>query len=401
MGTFKDTNYSKTIDSLVQATKDKLVNPYYAFSDKKPTKVIYYCQNLEKSTTDEASELYESHVGRSSPLKFNKIIDFYLYGIEKVITEFGLTENGIEANDITGECIVLPNTISPKPGDFFSIPYVKEDILFKVNDVTPDTLSNGSNIYRVQYALELTDKRDSIEAQVVKTFRFLTGNIGTDFKTVLEDCDYELGLKLESIIGELKTFMTNVFFDSKLQTFVFNHDGWHIYDPFMIEFLIRNKILGGTTCVFHATALNKTFSMDYMKSFFYFLEHPEDGTERFRNEATADIISDPNSLFVTRLDDYYEIRVNDKTPYKTRLQLIDPDVVEHIRKNERYEQANPKEFYNLWIDYFNGSDVSINTATIDLVRSIDVLDNLACFYSLPITIFVLEQFITKLLKRTS
>ena len=55
MGKFSDTRYVNTIDSLVNATKSKLENPYYQFADKKPTKVTYYSQNIEKSTLDESS----------------------------------------------------------------------------------------------------------------------------------------------------------------------------------------------------------------------------------------------------------------------------------------------------------------------------------------------------------
>ena len=57
MGKFTDTKYTNTIDSLVNATKSKLNNPYYKFNDRKPTKVTYYAQNKEMSTLDEASGL--------------------------------------------------------------------------------------------------------------------------------------------------------------------------------------------------------------------------------------------------------------------------------------------------------------------------------------------------------
>ena len=50
-GRFTNTNYGKTIDSLVQATKGVLNNPYYIHSNKKPTEVTYYKQNVEKGTT--------------------------------------------------------------------------------------------------------------------------------------------------------------------------------------------------------------------------------------------------------------------------------------------------------------------------------------------------------------
>ena len=97
MSKFSDTKYINTIDNLVSATKDKINNPYYKFSDKKPTKVTYYTQNVEKSTLDEASGLYEAHLGSKSPFKFNKIKDLVLYGIDRINVEYDVGEFAADA----------------------------------------------------------------------------------------------------------------------------------------------------------------------------------------------------------------------------------------------------------------------------------------------------------------
>ena len=154
MGKFTDTKYVNTIDNLVDATKNKLNNPYYIFNNQSPTRVTYYSQNIESSTVDEASGLYEQHIGEMSPFKFNKIKDFIIYGIEKISTEYDVGDSGLEAGQINGSAIILPNTVNPRPGDFFSISYVKENILFKVNGVTSDTLDNGANVYKIEYAVK-------------------------------------------------------------------------------------------------------------------------------------------------------------------------------------------------------------------------------------------------------
>ena len=240
MGKFSDTKYVKTIDSLVDATKDKIKNPYYIFSDKKPTKVTYYAQNIEKSTLDESSGLYGAHIGTDSPFKFNKIKNFLLYGLAKINVDYDVGEFGTESNAINGDCIILPNTITPRPGDFFSITYVKETILFKVNGVNYDTLDTGANIYSIEYSLDRTEDIDKIEDQVEKSFNFLVNNVGTDFKTVIQDCDYNIIDQLEALVENLIVQFSNIFFDPRLQTFIFNHDGWLMYDPFLIEFFKRN-----------------------------------------------------------------------------------------------------------------------------------------------------------------
>lgn len=399
MGKFVNTNYAKTVDNLTKAINNKIDNPYYKFTDQHPSKVTYYNQNIEKSTLDEASGLYEAHISSKSPIIFNKIKDFIIYGLDKVALEYDAGDFGVEANSAgSGDAIILPNTIEPRPGDFFVLSYLKENLLFKVNGVSIDTLDTGANIYKIEYAAELTNSIENIEKQVDKSFTFLVDNVGTDMKSVISDDDKTYIEKLEVLIENMITIFNNLFFDSRLQTFVYNHDGYHMYDPYMIEFLIRNKILNyGDEYIFvdHATPVNKTFSMDYNRSFFRQLELPDEEIN-CTGLATADLISDPNSLFVTKLDEYYCVRYLDKTPYKTRFEIFNKDILERVKSGKMYIKGSKNEPYNLWINYFNPSK-ALKGDMVALIRDIDYMDNLSCFYMLPITIFILEKYVEKLL----
>lgn len=401
MGKFSDTKYIKTIDNMVDASKDKFKNPYYIFSDKKPTKVTYYAQNIEKSTLDEASGLYGAHVGTDSPFKFNKIKDFLIYGMEQINVDIDVGDYGAESSPITGDAIILPNTIIPRDGDFFSVSYVKENLLFKVISASHDTLDTGANIYKIQYSLELIDAIENIDSQVEKTFNFLVTNVGTDFKTIIQSEDLTLVTEVEALIENLIIKFTNIFFDNKLQTFIFSHNGFYMYDPFMIEFLRRNDVLSfGDEYIHvdHAMATNKTFGMDYQRTFFYNLENPDEDIH-CQVIATADLIQDPNSLFSTRLKDYYWVRHVDRSPYKDRFYTFDMDIIEHIMKNIEYERGNKKEFYNLWVAYFNNNENYLKGDLLSKIKHIDYMDNIDCFYALGVTIFILERYVGNLLKK--
>lgn len=399
MGKFNDTKYINTIDKLVSAEKSKLDNPYYMFSDQAPTKVTYYAQNIEKSTLDEASGLYESHLDKQSSFKFNKINDFVLYGIERISSEYDVGDNGIEASTISGNAIVLPNTIYPKPGDYFRILYLKEKLLFKVVGVSIDTLDTGANIYKLEYTLGNMDDISSIESKVEKRYNFLINNVGTDYKTILQDCDYDLITNLQDLIEYMIICFNNIFFDSKLQTYVYNHDGWNMYDPYIIEFIMRNKIMDfGDKYIFiaHATSTHKTFGMDYSKTFFHALEEKE--LNNASCIATADLITDANSLFYTKIDEYYAIKYNDNDAYKTRFYTIDPEVIDRIRTNTMFDKEDKNEYFNLWIAYFNDNDTVIRGDILQLLKTMDYTDNTQYFYSIIISIFILERSIKKLLK---
>ena len=202
MGRFTNSKYTQVVNSLTSAIESKINNPYYKFSDKKPTTVIYYKQNREKSKLDPDSGTAYQHVGEHSPFKYNKINNFLLYGMGRIELNYEVGDYGLESGEITGDAVILPNTIIPTQGDFFYVPYINEDVLFKVNSITPDTLDNGSNFYRIEYKLELINCREQIEKQVVETYEFIAANIGTDFQCILKSGNYDLVNQLEE--SELK-----------------------------------------------------------------------------------------------------------------------------------------------------------------------------------------------------
>ena len=77
MGKFTNTTYTNTVNSLIQAQKNILAtNPFLKFSDKKPTVVTYYKQNLEKTTTDEGSNDIYQTIGSQSSIWYNNLKAF-------------------------------------------------------------------------------------------------------------------------------------------------------------------------------------------------------------------------------------------------------------------------------------------------------------------------------------
>ena len=68
-------------------------------------------------------------IGEKSPIRYNKILDAYLYGIDRIITNIDISEHGIESDPIEGEAVVLPNTFVPMGQDYFIINYIDTKIL--------------------------------------------------------------------------------------------------------------------------------------------------------------------------------------------------------------------------------------------------------------------------------
>ena len=403
-GKFTNTTYGRTVDNLVKATKGVLKNPYYVYTDKKPTKVTYYKQNLEKTTLDPDSGLNYAHIGEQSPIKFNKIEGFYLYGIDQITQNLDIGDFGLENDEITGQCIILPNKIEPTMGDYFRIPYLKEDILFRVNAVNDDTLDNGSNVYQIDYKLERVEDLKKIESQVVGTYKCIVNNIGTDFKCVIEDTSYQLIENLEGAMEDI-TAAYQIFFDSKVQNFVYLYNGFHMYDPYLIEFMIRNKLMAyGSDYVYvhHGASLPKTFGYDYTKTLYYVLEHPEEiDTRKIFTTATAVGITDINSLMTTRQETYYQITYNDPNKINARIEIFPIEVIERCKSGELYKDIDTveKQAYNLMIAYFKKDYDYIKGNLIDMLRQMDYTDNIQYFYLIPINLFIIKSFILHLMEK--
>lgn len=401
-GKFTNTQYGDTINKLVSTISDKANNPYYKFSDKKPTTVTYYKQNKEKTTLDEASKLNYQHVGELSPIKFNKINNFILYDIGRITLDFDVTDYGLESSPINGNAIVLPNTIEPTDGDFFLINQIKEDgLLFKVDKVTPDTLDTGANLYQIEYHLELTKAKNEIEKQVVKIYNFTASNIGTDFKTLFTEEESILMEQYEALIEELIRYYSALFFDEKLQTFVFSFNNHRMYDPYMIEFIINNKLFifsNEYIYVAHATALDTLFPLQYSKTIFYQLENIDHKID-FDSYVTADKIIDPNSLFVTRLEDYYQIKYRDPVTFKTRFNILHNSFNEAIRNKKYLENSNCNEvkIFNFIISYFKNEVDEYIGDIFDILKHMDWVQNEIAFYCIPIIIFILQKYIRYLM----
>ena len=403
-----------TINNLVQ---DILQNPYYLFNDKRATKCTYYNLNTTMTTLDESTRGNYGEISPESPLRFNKINNFYIYGFSKVEPNLDVNEYGLESNDISGEIIVLPFTIVPYPGDFFKIDAIDGPLLFKVTAVNPNMLDTGAIMYKVNYALSSSDGIENIEPQVVKIYNFLVDNIGTNFATLMEESDYNNAAEIEKTITALQDYYISLFYNNKIQSFSFDYSnngtiggsepnrfgynefyGFKIYDPYLIEFMIRNDILKGSSnyiCVQHQYIIPNTFAVDYNRTFFKTLED-NDLSDHVGTYVGHYIRCEQRlSLLYAYPIDYYimDYRKIDRRFYMINI-FDDPEFSDIIKSGKLIN--NKKQIMkNIIIKYFNNIDIDSD----DLInlKHIDYLPNKDLFYLIPFTIFILRKQLENML----
>lgn len=400
MSKFINTERKDTITSLVDGIKTRLNNPYYINIEQKPTITTYYNQDITKSTLDEGSKTTYSNLGSNSSIKYNKIHNMFIYGIDRINISLENGEFGLESDSIEGEGIILPNTIIPYPNDYFCIKYIERDLLFKILSVSFDTIENGSNLYKIQYKLDQTVD-DKIQDQVVNEFEFVVNNVGTTFNPIVRSSDYLLLEKLENISGNLSNYYKTLFFNNRVQAFTFMYNDNYFYDPYMIEFLIRNKVLDkddNFLYITHQVKIPNTFSIEYGKTFFRYIEL--NNKDKFVPKicSQAKLIDDPLSLLSSRIEDYFEITYNyPENVIRPIIYNFEYDLLDRILNNNKYDSLDKNRYLNIIIKYFNKENICDDD--IVALDNINYIPNIRLYYYMPVIIYIINHEIINIIAK--
>ena len=400
MGTFLNTNKKITVDSLVKGVQHRLDNPFYIFNDKHPTSVTFYNINDTKSSLDEASRQIYDVEGPESPLRYNKIKDVFLYGLERIQAELDVGDFGTEAGQIQGECYLPPNSFKPYPESYFKIDYItRSTCWFRVTKVTMDTLENGNNFWKLEYVLDQIGEEFTIDKQVDKNFTMFIDNVGSNYKSVIQDEEVNFIERIEDVIDTLKSYYNTLFFQPQLQTYVYKYEYAEFYDPEVIEFIIRNKLLidsgNNYTFINQATSLPDTFVIQYDKSLYRNVETGDKNVTYHRYYGIEN--EDPLSLLSTRLQDYYIVYpYNNLGILATPIDIYPNELVEVIKDNKQLE--GEKEYLNIIGNYFNDKK-KLSDKMLDGLESINYTNDSELYHMIPIIIFILIKEITTLLEQ--
>lgn len=411
MSNFTNTTRKRVVNSFVEVTKDIIKNPYYSFSNLKETICDYYNINTEKTTLDDYTGLNYDDIGPSSPIRLNIIKDFFLYSLEKINLTLEYEDNGLEGNEITGDAIILPDTITPYVGDYFKILHLDKQFLFVVTEVQTDTLNDGANAWKISYKLDRfldKDEINNLDYCTLDIYNYIITNQGTKFKTLIKHSAYTLLESLDNINVALKTFYKELFYSEKVQTFIFEYEDiqcTYFYDAYLIEFLRKNELLKDDGNKFlmidHKLPLPKTFSLDYSELFFRAFETGDkDDILKSKYQFIGKYIDNPISIFSNSPHRYfrtdYRICIGVPSEIFPIINAIPDELIIKIQQNKLYDLSDTKAKYNLIIKYFNEEDINIDD--ISIIEKIKFNDNeIELFYLIPLLIFVIDFYIKKLL----
>lgn len=266
------------------------VGQYSKYLDKNPTFVEYYHINRVLSRADAGSQSVKEEIGRNSPIRFNKIKDFPIYGLSELKPDLTYDENGLDMElDLSG-LIILPGTIHPTPGDYFyfKFPGMSVGILWRVTNKEFNTVQ-ANDYYQINAEMystaKDTEKHSSyqeLQKQVVEDYTCIFDNIGTNDACIVKNDQYIQAQYLGTYITNLMNNYYEVFYHRDVGTFVglgmWNETPTYLYDMYLIKFMKEVDlwdIENGTDRIVALTyddIMPSGFEAMYRKSLWYALQ---------------------------------------------------------------------------------------------------------------------------------
>ena len=232
------------INQNVAMADKRITSQYSKFLEQKPTFTTYYHINTRRSTTDKGLKDVEGLIDSRSPIRYNKIHEFPLYGIEQIQLDLSEEEEGLNTN-YEGNAVILPNTIHPLQDDYFVIDYLGKRALFRITDIKYDTIkSNG--YYNIAFMLRAVDdptEVDKIDCLVVEEYDCLFENIGTGDNCLIASRDAQVVAQCKELFDRLKNTYMEKYYYQKYNALLFMVSSDNIlYDYSVARFINRSQI---------------------------------------------------------------------------------------------------------------------------------------------------------------
>lgn len=358
--------------------------------------VTYFSQDENNSTVDRGLQSIDELFGKDSPLRFNKIEDFPIYGFNQANPE-NTDEQQTEDINVNGDCIILPSTIVPKPMDFFIIKHLKMNAIFEVTNVTYDSMK-VDGFYKLSYRLHSTSEEsiERIMKQVVKNYHTDLSAVGTNINPIIQEDDFILRGRINQMVSKMITSYRSLFYNKKHNCFLFT-DGMTTFDMCANEFIAKYSLMNIPND-YNVIVLNEKLGLNdlpkyYHNSIYSWIELgcPERLLQKFRYiKRSSDIY--PYSSFVKWYDDVCVIvplSIDEKT-YEDVYTLFDDAQFEAFMGDK--EPSN--EYEKLLWKYIHRTnltiqDISLYTADA-LISSVNHWD---VFFYTPILIYIIRQIL--------
>lgn len=397
-------NEQKMLEENIFQFEKKLKSPTSRFIDSTPTFVTYYHINNSETTTDAGFKDVSSILGFRSPIKFNKIDNLPLYGIEQIVLSIQDDDQGLDT-DFSGEATVIAGTIKPLQNDYFVIRYLNDSYIFRVTDISYDSVMADS-FYKISYILDFIDDEmyEQLNKQVSEDYNCILENIGSEEKCIIRTETFDSIQSIKKMYRNMVTTYLSIFYDERYNCVLGDfYNGLRLYDPYMTEFINRNRLFNDKNDLHSVILTNqiedKFYRLKYEKSVYRFIEKQDidhiwafkfshfKGT--MRRESAFYRWSDPTIEIVDIVDSRQENSIN---LFKDSIDIFSEDFISFIKNDEKNEKEN--EYRDIIKKFIKKEEISLSELNGGLDEELmNFNDSIEVFFFTPIILYIIKKTI--------
>lgn len=337
---------------------------------------------MVESTSDIGLQAPTKYIGDESPIKYDRVDRLPIYSLP--VNQLDMSQDNLQGIklDFSGDGVMLPGTIIPKPNDFFIIPIVGVEYLFKVTSVNADTV-RSNNYFKIEFKFSKIND-GSIDKLVRGNFEVIYDNIGSTSKAVIEDTDLNEVENLLNLVYRIREDLVKAHYDNDTNFFIFDK---FFYDPWINTFLKNTNILNHKS--FKRTInINDVITFDesvypiqYRLSFLELLKEVKPKYLMKSNRVTAlpvtrkkgnvfDIYKSISTVYELHRVDFdtdnsEEITWVDFEPFKTN-PYLDMEFVSKCVSGVHYDNATDFNILrNYVIDYFFKKSADVDVSVLE------------------------------------
>lgn len=388
-------NEQKMVEDTTFQFENRFKSPTARFIDTTPVFVTYYHVDVDNTTVDEGFLDVASVIGNRSPIRFNKIEKFPLYGMDQIVLNIAEDDQGLDST-WDGDGIVLPKTIKPVPNDFFIIPTLKDYYIFRVTNIQYDTVM-PDNYYKIEFKLEYIDstKLEEIEKQVLDEHVCVLENIGTETNCIIEKSSYNKIKEIEKMYAEIKELYMAMFYNDRHNVFLCEiEDGKLLYDPLQTYFINIHKLFNDkndlSTIMLTDQYDDPKRKYKYAKSVYKFLETKDMKLLSMFKYTTRPGTSIRESSFRKWHDRNIEVLDTPMVIPDDSKSIFSQDYMEAIRLNAPVES----DYAELIQRYVRGERLTIKDINMELDTELIYLNNsIEVFFFTPFIMYIIRKII--------
>lgn len=385
------------VDDNIFEYEKRIKSPTSRLIEETPTFVTYYHIDNDETTTDAGFLDVASILGHRSPIRFNKIEKFPIYGIDQIVLQLTEEDQGIDTN-YEGEGKILPSTIKPLQNDMFLIPVLHDTYLFRITSIEYDNIM-PDNFSKISFTLHSLGQEyiDKIEDQLSDDYVCILENIGTDSNCIIEKSCFNKIKDIKNMCRNITDFYKAMFYNDRHNVFLAHlENGRFLYDPLQTEFINKHNLFNEKSD-FDTLYLTDQYTdpqrkYKYAKSVYRYIElQKKELLSNFRYMTKPGVVIRESSFYRwhDKMIDVLDIPsyIKNDSPC-----IFSNEFVNIITMNGPTDSA----YAELIKNFLRKEEIKIKDISLELDEELLYLnDSIEVFFFTPIILYIIKEVIKK------